>query len=148
MSTHHDLLSPTASTCLRCSHVAVMKHRSRYLISGSLLLSLYIIYLFTLHINDDNSTVLSKETDQSSIIHSQPGPPKITMIAIWVPRNSVPPIYLPYFFQSVEANPQVDLVFVQVDKFGVGCKRYSHARNVQVLKVFFWPHPYVIDTLM
>lgn len=148
MSTHHDLLSPTASTCLRCSHVAAMKHRSRYLISGGLLLSLYIIYLFTLHVDDDYSTVVSNEGDQSSVIHSQPKPPKITMIAIWVPRSSVSPIYLPYFFQSVEANPQVDLIFVQVDKFGVGCKRYSHARNVQVATFYFWPHPYVTDTSM
>ena len=132
MSTHHDLLPPMASACFDCSHVSSMRHRSRYLISAGLLLSLYLIYLFTLRVDNDYTTVAPIEPESNSTNRLQPTRPKITMIAIWVPRTSGSPIYLPYFFQSVEANPQVDLLFVQVDKFGVGCKRYSHARNIQV----------------
>lgn len=58
--------------------------------------------------------------------------PKITIIAIWTTRRGVDPPYLPYFFQSVKANPQVNLLFINVDKEGVGCPNYSDAPNVQV----------------
>ncbi|THH10671.1 hypothetical protein EW145_g1161 [Phellinidium pouzarii] len=58
-------------------------------------------------------------------------PPKITVIAVWTPRGPSP-IYMPYFFQSVEANPQVDLLFIQVNKHHA-CSSYSSAPNVQEL---------------
>ncbi|OCB88395.1 hypothetical protein A7U60_g4436 [Sanghuangporus baumii] len=59
-------------------------------------------------------------------------PPKITLIAIWSILGPSP-VHLSYFFQSVEANEQIDLLFVQVDKQGSGCSSYSNAPNVQEL---------------
>lgn len=51
----------------------------------------------------------------------------ITIIAIWNPKS--PEIgkwrpkssYLANFFASVAANPQIDLLFIIYDRFGVGC---------------------------
>ena len=63
--------------------------------------------------------------------------PKITVIAIWSIKGPSPN-YLPYFFQSVEANDQVDLLFVQVDVKGIGCSSYSHAANVHVCILLFF----------
>ena len=59
--------------------------------------------------------------------------PKVTIIAIWSIHQFQTPSYFPYFFQSVEANPDVDLLFVQVDRAAVGCQTYSTAPNVQEL---------------
>lgn len=59
--------------------------------------------------------------------------PKISIIAIWSIHQYQTPSYFPYFFQSVEANPDVDLLFVQVDRAAVGCQTYSNAPNVQEL---------------
>lgn len=70
------------------------------------------------------------QTDDFTYVHSRP--PKITVIAVWTIRSPTPPIYFPYFFRAVEANPQVDLLFVQIDKLGYGCSQHSSAPNVQV----------------
>ena len=59
-------------------------------------------------------------------------PTKLTVIVVWTTRSATDPIYFPYFFNSVEANPQVDLLFVNVDKSGHGCRTFSDAPNVQV----------------
>ena len=64
-------------------------------------------------------------------------PPKITIIAIWTIKTNSTPAYMPYFFQSVEENPQVDLLFVQVDMLGHGCPNHSSAPNVKVCKTLF-----------
>ncbi len=56
---------------------------------------------------------------------------KISIIVIWDARGGEPPLYLPYFFQSVEANPEVDLLFINVDKEQKDCASYSSAPNVQ-----------------
>ena len=45
--------------------------------------------------------------------------PKITIIAIWNPRET-PALYLPEFFASVKANPLINLLFIVVDKQNVG----------------------------
>jgi hypothetical protein len=45
--------------------------------------------------------------------------PKITIIAIWNPRGK-PASYLPVFFASVKANPLIELLFIEVDKYNVG----------------------------
>jgi hypothetical protein len=50
---------------------------------------------------------------------TRPPSPKITIIAIWNPREK-PASYLPVFFASVKANPLIELVFIQVDKYNVG----------------------------
>jgi hypothetical protein len=55
---------------------------------------------------------------------SQSRPPNITIIAIWNPGRPQP--YLPNFFASVRANPQIHLLFVVLDKIHYGCgKRIS-----------------------
>jgi len=56
---------------------------------------------------------------------------KLSIIVIWQDRGGEPPLYLPYFFQSVEANPDVDLLFINVDKEQKDCASYSRASNVQ-----------------
>ncbi|KAL5523719.1 hypothetical protein ACEPAG_7892 [Sanghuangporus baumii] len=98
-----------------------MKRSSRYLllsiISVGLLISLFL-----------------HNKRRSSNLPSSPGrrPPKITIIAVWSILGPSPD-HLSYFFQSVEANEQIDLLFVQVDKRGFGCSSYSNAPNVQEL---------------
>ena len=64
-------------------------------------------------------------------------PPKITIIAIRTIKANSTPAYMPYFFQSVEENPQVDLLFVQVDMLGHGCPTHSSSPNVKVCKTQF-----------
>ena len=64
-------------------------------------------------------------------------PPKITVTAVWTIKTNSTPAYMPYFFQSVEENPQVDLLFVQVDMLGHGCPIHSSAPNVKVCKTLF-----------
>ena len=64
-------------------------------------------------------------------------PPKITITAVWTIKTNSTPAYMPYFFQSVEENPQVDLLFVQVDMLGHGCPTHSSAPNVKVCKTLF-----------
>lgn len=56
--------------------------------------------------------------------------PKITVIAIWTISKPQPPAFFPFFFHSVESNPEVDLLFVQIDKLGHGCPKNSDAPNV------------------
>lgn len=56
---------------------------------------------------------------------------KITIILVWVDRGKSPPAYLPYFFESVEANPAVHLLFINVDKGNKGCTSHSTADNVR-----------------
>lgn len=112
---------------------AMMRGRSKYLLPVILLVSLYLFYTFVLHTNDRGHLDVPDQRNPHS--GSRPKIPKITVIAIWVPRSAETPIYIPYFFQSVEVNPQVDFLFVQVDKSNAGCKSYSKARNVQVSKL-------------
>lgn len=69
---------------------------------------------------------------QANFSYTPDRPPKITVIAIWAIKSNNTPAYIPLFFQSVEANPQVDLLFVQVDVLGYGCPTYSDAPNVKV----------------
>ena len=60
-----------------------------------------------------------------------PARPKITIILVWMDRGTHPPRYLPYFFQSVENNPEIDLLFINVDKGNKGCPNHSNASNVK-----------------
>lgn len=107
-----------------------MRGPSRYLLlATTLLLSIYLLYSYVLHVADDILIISDKQDPHSD---SQQKQPKITIIAIWDSRSDETPIYLPYFFYSVKANPEVDLLFIQVDKLNAGCKTYSKARNVQV----------------
>lgn len=57
-------------------------------------------------------------------------PQKTTVILIWQERGHSSPAYTPYFFQSVEANPDVDLLLINVDKEEKGCTNFSNATNV------------------
>ena len=59
-------------------------------------------------------------------------PPKITIIVIWVTRSDQDPHYMAWFWQGVQNNPKVNLLFVNVDIAGNGCKRYSTLKNVKV----------------
>ena len=107
-----------------------MRSRSRYFLATSLLVSFYLLYTWVQKVDDKSRLFEPSELNPHAGL--QPRPPKITVTVIWVPRNTDVPIYFPYFFQSVEANPEVDLLFIQVDKFNVGCNSYSKARNVRV----------------
>lgn len=66
-------------------------------------------------------------------------PPKITFILIWVSKTLTVPNYVPYFFQSVEANRDVDMLFIHVDRNGLGCQTFTNVANVNV-SVFFPLH--------
>ena len=57
--------------------------------------------------------------------------PKITVIAIWSITKAQSPAYFPYFFHSVENNQDIDLLFIQVDRVGIGCPSHSTAPNVK-----------------
>lgn len=58
---------------------------------------------------------------------------KITIIAIWSVTKPDYPNYFPYFWQSVEANADhdVNLLFVEIDRAGYGCTTHSTASNVR-----------------
>ena len=62
-------------------------------------------------------------------------PPKITIIVIWVTRTDTDPHYMAWFWQGVENNPNVNLLFVNIDVAGNGCKKYSSLKNVKVSSV-------------
>ena len=76
---------------------------------------------------------ISPEYNTSKKIRREP---KITLTAVWGNRgSSITPGYMPHFFSSVEANPQIDLLFIQIDAIGEGCPSYSHASNIQVIAI-------------
>ena len=79
-----------------------------------------------------SSRILGSWPMSDDFTYSPSRPPKITVIVAWTIRSPTPPIYFPYFFQSVEANPEVDLLFIQMDKLGYGCTQHSSAANIQV----------------
>ena len=58
---------------------------------------------------------------------------KITIIAIWSVTKPDYPTYFPYFWQSVEANADhdVNLLFIEIDRAGYGCTTHSTASNVR-----------------
>ncbi|KAI5123080.1 hypothetical protein M0805_000514 [Coniferiporia weirii] len=97
-----------------------MKRLSRYLLV--IVASVLLLLGFSFVYNGDYHLEVIKPVGNR--------PPKVTVIAIWTSRGGSPPIYLPYFFQSVEANPQIDLLLVQVDR-QFGCSSFSTAPNVQ-----------------
>jgi hypothetical protein len=77
--------------------------------------------------NSANTTI----TDIAPVQVTQK-PPKITIIAIWVGRDGERN-YLKYFFESVEANPNINLLFVNVLRDEDGCQHRSNASNIQML---------------
>ena len=85
----------------------------------------------------DTSKDVKSAESQADFSYVSEKPPKITIIAIWTIKANSTPAYMPYFFQSVEENPQVDLLFVQVDMLGHGCPTQSSAPNVKVCKTQF-----------
>ena len=85
----------------------------------------------------DTSKDVKSAESQADFSYVSEKPPKITIIAIWTIKANSTPAYMPYFFQSVEENPQVDLLFVQVDMLGHGCPTHSSAPNVKVCKTLF-----------
>ena len=85
----------------------------------------------------DTSKDVKSAESQADFSYVSEKPPKITIIAIWTIKTNSTPAYMPYFFQSVEENPQVDLLFVQVDMLGHGCPIHSSAPNVKVCKTLF-----------
>ncbi|EJD02913.1 uncharacterized protein FOMMEDRAFT_168024 [Fomitiporia mediterranea MF3/22] len=103
-----------------------MKRSSRYL-----LLATISVFLFYWFVRDKSNNALD-DSQIDTRPTTVPKTPKITIIAVWSILGP-DPNYLPYFFQSVEANDQVDLLFVQVDKHDLGCSSYSSAPNVQEL---------------
>ena len=111
-----------------------MKRSQRYLlliIAGSVVCLL--VLLQTRRLGSDRPRRLSVSDLSDTSASTAPKVPKITVIAIWSIHDSKTPVYFPYFFQSVEANKDVDLLFVAVDRAGVGCKSFSSAANVQEL---------------
>lgn len=107
-----------------------MKGPARFL-TLAVVLALLLLYFF---IRDkkvgtsgsSDATVITRPSE----IWLKNRPPKITVIAVWSIKGTSPN-YVPYFIQSVEANAQVDLLFVQLDKTGLGCPTYSSAANIQ-----------------
>ncbi|TDL25810.1 hypothetical protein BD410DRAFT_801140 [Rickenella mellea] len=69
-------------------------------------------------------------------VEIRPLRPKITIIAIWSPRGGQEPNYLPYFFQSVEVNPEVSLWLINIEKTDSKCTSpHTNAANVKELCV-------------
>lgn len=108
--------------------------RPTYLLAFTVLSALLLLH-FLIRDKDEGSRTTSVNLQPSTSSPSQAWlkdrPPKITIIAIWSIKGDTPP-YLPYFIQSVEANEQVDLLFVQIDKIGLGCPSYTNAPNIKV----------------
>ncbi|TDL25941.1 hypothetical protein BD410DRAFT_783940 [Rickenella mellea] len=111
--------------------------------SALILLSIYTLSwyshfglpsLATIRHQSNSTEVEVKESILGPVVQAEestPSRPKITIIAIWRPP-SVPPSYLPYFFQSVQANPQVNLLLVNVVKADGDCDRtHSNATNIK-----------------
>ena len=73
-----------------------------------------------LHDNKGSSSSLANRT------------PKITIIVIWMTRSDKEPHYMSWFWQGVRSNPDINLLFVNVDIAGNGCKKYSKLPNVKV----------------
>lgn len=115
-----------------------MRKHPKYALAAALVVTLYLLYSFLAISENEEHARLVTDLDLpgANVVEDQPKlmtrAPKITIVAIWVPRNNEVAAYVPYFFQSVEANPEVDLLFVQVDKRNLGCRTYSSAPNVEV----------------
>ncbi|KAL5507443.1 hypothetical protein ACEPAH_6899 [Sanghuangporus vaninii] len=105
-----------------------MKRSSR---RYALLAIVSLCLLLVLFLLDRRRSIYGSLTDVRPITGRR-RPPKITLIAVWSILGPSP-IYLPYFFQSVEANEQIDLLFVQLDLQGKGCHSFSSAPNVREL---------------
>ncbi|KAH8119132.1 hypothetical protein DFH11DRAFT_1686098 [Phellopilus nigrolimitatus] len=113
-----------------------MKRLSRYLLIVVVFASLLFLFLSghgngTAGLIDFRPATGYLSWSKDSFSYSRTKPPKITIIVLWRIGGPTPPSYIPYFFQSVEANPQIDLLFVQVDELGFGCSTYSSASNIQ-----------------
>jgi len=122
MSDYHPLaLEPTP--------VWARPKRSRWWIAAAIGACLFFAYL----VFGDHTVVsqLAESTKQVFGGSASASPQKITVILIWQERGEAPPAYAPYFFQSVEANPDVNLLLINVDKEGKGCTNFSNATNVQ-----------------
>lgn len=134
---HHAFFSQVPSHRRSKFHAFIpipMKRSQRYLlVATALVVVCLLIFSQRLRQTDDSDTPLPTAADVSSPSSQAPTKPKITVIVIWSIHDSKAPVYLPYFFQSVEANPDVDLLFVAVDRAGVGCKSHSSSPNVQEL---------------
>ena len=111
-----------------------MKRHSQYAIAAALVGCFYFLYSFLVVSENEERATFLENLAEPQVVEDHLGSrePKITIIAIWVPRSDEVAAYVPYFFQSVEANPEVNLLFVQVDKRDLGCRTYSTAPNVKV----------------
>ncbi|KAJ6453253.1 hypothetical protein C8R47DRAFT_997775 [Mycena vitilis] len=56
-------------------------------------------------------------------------PPKITIIAIYTTHSYTPQHHTQMFWQGVEANPSVNLLFINVDRDNEGCDTYQRNSN-------------------
>lgn len=96
----------------------------RYRLSLLIVVSCSLVFLFYLrsqlntHIDALLHNPLPSSDDSDILTHSDyPAvPPKIQLIAIWSPGDR-PPTYLPNFFASVAANPTVDLLFIEYNRY-------------------------------
>lgn len=109
--------------------------RPTYPLVFAVLSTLFLLHFFFRNRDDGTTTQTSVKVRPSQQTWVKDRPPKITIIAVWSIRDDTPP-YLPYFIQSVEANEQVNLLFVQLVKDGLGCPSYTKAPNIKVCSFF------------
>jgi hypothetical protein len=101
---------------LRLCAITMARWQSRYLAFLLLLPVVTLMYFWGPSYNLSGLLVNSPPSQQSPTAS-----PKITIIAIWNPRDPEKPAsYLPLFFASVKANPLIELLFIEVDKYNVG----------------------------
>jgi hypothetical protein len=114
-----------------------MNRRGKKFVSvAAVSLFVLVLYLspYTDHTPSPSSTTDYADTDVDVVTAPpQRGDPKITIIVPWWSRSSGPlPHYVPYFFNSVEANPSVDLLYVHITDSQDDCTPLWDAPNVKV----------------
>ena len=79
---------------------------------------------------DDDTAIQDTDVPEPPSLNSNL---KITVTVVWVVRDDPAPAkYMPLFFQSVAANPTVDLLFVIIHEKDRNCVSYTNVPNVKV----------------
>jgi hypothetical protein len=106
-----------------------MRHSIKSFLLPIVAVALCLVLFFQLRGNDSRRIALVDVAHEPT--SGRYKRPKITVISVWSIYGK-DPNYIPLFIQSVEANKDIDLLFVQVDRAEQDCPTYSNAPNIQV----------------
>lgn len=123
-------LTTTTTSTTRRRRTAAMNRRSRKIIVA-FAVSIFVLISY-LYLNREHLPFSEFADSTAELVQTGRGEPKITVIVPWQSRNGAPPPpYIPYFFQSVEANPKVDLLFIHIVDHQDDCSPFWNAPNVK-----------------